>query len=124
MIKYSSGDTCVSGESDKAAEKGREPFLMVVRNDSVSCIVLAGTQYLIHFTYNDTAGYWTFGLYTPLNVPIVIGIKIIPSFSLNLFYGVTSLPFGVFGAMTNLDHIGRDDFRNGKAKFIFAPVYK
>lgn len=91
-------------------------------NDSVSRIVLAGTQYLIRFTYNDTADYWTFGLYTPLNVPIVIGIKIIPNFPLNLFYGVTSLPFGVFGVMTNLDHIGRDDFRNGKAKFIFAPV--
>ena len=81
-----------------------------------------GTQYLIRFTYNDTADYWTFGLYTPLNVPVVIGIKIIPNFPLNLFYGVTSLPFGVFVVMTNLDHIGRDDFRNGKAKFIFAPV--
>ncbi len=31
-------------------------------NDSVSKITLLGTQYQIRFTYNDTEGYWYFGL--------------------------------------------------------------
>jgi len=91
-------------------------------NDSVSRIVLSGKAYLIRFTYNDTGDYWKFGLYTTQNEPIVIGIKVVPSFPLNLFYGVTKLPFGVFGVMSKLDRIGRNDFVDGKAKFFFCPV--
>lgn len=91
-------------------------------NDSVSRVVLAGTPYLIRFTYNDTKDYWKFGLYNTQNEPIVIGIKIVPRFPLNVFYGVTKLPYGVFGVITNLDRIGRDDFANGKAQFIFCPA--
>lgn len=91
-------------------------------NDSVSRVVLSGTQYLIRFTYNDTGDYWKFGLYTALNEPIVIGVKIVPRFPLNVFYGVTKLPFGVFGVFSKLERIGRHDFAEGRAQFIFAPV--
>ena len=31
-------------------------------NDSISRIVLSGKQYQLRFTWNDTGGYWTFGL--------------------------------------------------------------
>ena len=91
-------------------------------NDSMGRVVLNETEYMIRFTYNCSGDYWKFGIYTALSEPVVIGIKIVPRFPLNLFYGVTELPFGVFGVMTNLDHIGRDDFKNGKAQFIFAPA--
>lgn len=91
-------------------------------NDSVSRIVLNGTAYQIRFRYNDTKDYWTFSLYNALGEPIVLNIKLVPNFPLNLFYGVTKLPDGVFGVMTKLDRIGRDDFKNGKAQFIFCPV--
>ncbi len=91
-------------------------------NDSVSRIVLDGKAYLIRFTYNDTCDYWKFSLLTTQNDPIVQGVKIVPSFPLNVFYGVTKLPDGIFGVITNLEHIGRNDFLNGKAKFIFCPV--
>ena len=91
-------------------------------NDSMSRIVLNGTVYYIRFTYNDTGDYWKFGLYNYLSEPIVLGIKIVPSFPLNVFYGVTKLPDGVFGAKSNLDRIGRNDFKNGKAEFIFIPA--
>lgn len=90
-------------------------------NDSVSRIVLNGKQYNIRFTYNDTCDYWKFSLYDAQSNPIVLGIKIVPQFPLNVFYGVSNLPKGVFGAMTKLERIGRDDFLNGKAKFIFVP---
>ena len=91
-------------------------------NDSVSRVVLNGTAYLIRFTWNDTGGYWKFGLYDTQSQPIVIGIKIVPRFPLNVFYGVTKLPDGVFGVMTKLERIGRHDFAEGHAKFIFCPV--
>lgn len=91
-------------------------------NDSVSRIVLCGTVYFIRFTYNDTKDYWKFSIYDSLRNPIVIGIKIVPQFPLNLFYGVTSLPDGVFGVFSKLDRIGRNDFINGNAKFMFCPT--
>ena len=91
-------------------------------NDSVSRVVLAGTAYLIRFTYNDTCDYWKFSLYNAQNEPIVLGVKIVPRFPLNVFYGVTKLPDGVFGVMTKLDRIGRNDFLNGNAQFVFCPV--
>ncbi len=91
-------------------------------NDSVSRVVLNGTAYLIRFTYNDTKDYWKFGLYTAQNEPIVIGIKIVPQFPLNVFCGVTKLPFGVFGVFSKLDRIGQNDFANGNARFVFCPA--
>ena len=54
--------------------------------------------------------------------PIVVGIKIVPRFVLNLFYGVWQGPFGVFGVITQNDRVGRNDFNDGTAKFIFCPV--
>lgn len=91
-------------------------------NDSVSRIVLNGKQYRIRFTYNDTCNYWTFGISDSLGTPIRVGIKIVPKMPLNLFCGTENMPLGVFGVLTELEKIGRTDFVNGKAKFIFAPV--
>ncbi len=90
-------------------------------NDSNSRIVLDGTVYYIRFTYNDTMGYWKFGLYNSKNNPIVVGIKIVSNFPLNLFCGSTGLPDGVFAAKTKRNRIGRNDFLNGNAQFIFCP---
>ncbi len=91
-------------------------------NDSVSRIVLGGTAYHIRFTWIDSAGYWTFGLYDTQNKPLVIGIKIVPRFPMNVFYSLTKMPSGIFGVMTKLDRIGRKDFVDGNAQFIFCPV--
>lgn len=91
-------------------------------NDSISRVVLNGNAYQIRFTWNETGGYWKFGLYDTQSEPIVVGAKIVPRFPLNVFYGVTKLPDGIFGVMTKLEHIGRDDFKNGNASFVFCPV--
>ena len=91
-------------------------------NDSMSRVVLDGKAYFIRFTYNDTFDYWTFGIYNNMNEPIVIGIKIVPQFPMNLFLTAYNLPFGVFGVISKLDRIGRYDFRDGKAQFIFCPA--
>lgn len=91
-------------------------------NDSMSRVVLNNTAYQIRFTWNDSGGYWKFSLYDSQGKPIVLGIKIVPRFPLNVFYGVTRLPGGIFGVMSKLEHIGRKDFVNEKASFIFCPV--
>lgn len=91
-------------------------------NDSVSTVVLNGKQYRLRFTYNDTCGFWTFGVLDSLGNPIRVGIKVVPQMPLNLFCGTDEMPLGVFGVLTELERVGRNDFTNGKAKFIFAPA--
>lgn len=91
-------------------------------NDSISRIVLRGKQYQLRFTYNDTGGYWSFGLMDSLGTPLLIGVKIVPQFPLNLFYGTDKLPLGVFAALTKEERIGRDSFVSGKAQFVFIPA--
>lgn len=91
-------------------------------NDSVSRIVLNGTAYYIRFTYNDTEDRWRFGLYDDQMIAIIQGVKIVPGFPLNLFKGRDDIPFGVFGCMSSADTVGRNDFVDGKARFVFCPV--
>ena len=57
-----------------------------------------------------------------LGAPLLIGVRIVPQFPLNLFYGTQELPVGVFAALTELESIGRSDFLNGKAQFVFIPA--
>lgn len=90
-------------------------------NDSVSRITLDKTQYFIRFTYVDSGDYWTFGLLDSFRNPILMGVKIVPQFPLNLFYGIPDFPDGVFGVLTNEDSVGKEDFQNEVAKFIFIP---
>ena len=89
-------------------------------NDSLSRVVLKSTAYYIRFTYDDTNDHWKFGLYASLKNPISIGIKIVPNFPLNLFSGYMKFPSGIFGAFTKLDRIGRNDFKDRKARFAFV----
>lgn len=91
-------------------------------NDSISRIVLRGKQYQIRFTWNDTGNYWTFGLMDSLGAPLLIGIKVVPMFPLNLCAEADNLPLGIFAAMTELQTVGRHDFLEGKARFVFIPA--
>lgn len=91
-------------------------------NDSFSRVVLDGQEVLIRFTYNDTFGYWTFGIYNIEEVPIVAGIKMVPNFPLNFFYERRQLPNGTFGVISDLQTVGRTSFLDGKAQFVFIPA--
>ena len=90
-------------------------------NDSFSRVVLDGVQYLIRFTWNDTAQRWSFGLYTVQKEPLAVGLRMVPRFPLNLQIVDKSFPSGVFGIFTDLQWVGRQDFLNGKATFAFIP---
>lgn len=91
-------------------------------NDSMVRIVIDSVPYQLRFTYNDTGGYWMFGIYNMHTEPIVQGLKVVPRFVLNLYCTTLDIPYGVFGVQTKLDKIGRNDFKNGKATFLFAPA--
>lgn len=90
-------------------------------NDSVSSIVIDEVEYLIRFTYNGTGDYWSFGISTIDNEPIVAMTKIVPNFPITHFFNYTDLPDGIFGALSSEDRIGHDDFNSGKAEFVYIP---
>ena len=95
------------------------------KNDSISRIALLGKQYQLRFTWNDTGGYWMFGILDYLGNPLSIGTKVVPNYPLNLFWGTNSTPLGVFAALTEVKDatsIQRNDFVNQKARFIFIPA--
>ncbi|MBS6229372.1 MAG: hypothetical protein KH509_06360 [Clostridium sp.] len=91
-------------------------------NDSFSRVVFSGKEYLIRFSYNYVGNYWTFGIYDGNRSPYVAGIKIIPNSPLNFFYLCHDLPEGLFSAVTVQARIGREDFQNGNAQFVFIPL--
>ena len=89
-------------------------------NDSFSRVVLDKVQYLIRFTWNDTAERWSFGLYTMQKEPLVVGLRMVPNFPLNLQIMHENFPFGVFGVYSDLESVGRKDFVNSKAIFAYV----
>ena len=88
-------------------------------NDGFSSVVLSRENYLLRFTYNDTFGFWSFGLYNPFQEPIVASLKILPNIPINIFAVTGDTPPGFFVVRTRLERIGRDDFLNGKAEFLY-----
>lgn len=92
------------------------------RNDSLSRAVLAGKEYNIRFLYNMSGDYWSFGLYDVNRAPIAGMIRIVPRSPLTFFYRSVDMPDGLLGVVSDLAHIGRNDFKNGNARFCFIPA--
>ena len=90
-------------------------------NDSFSRVVLDGVQYQIRFTWNETAGRWSFGLYTMQKEPLALGIRLVPRFPLNLQIVDERMPGGVFGVYSDNEAVGRGDFVSGAAAFGYIP---
>ena len=91
-------------------------------NDSFSRVVLDGKQFMIRFTWNDTAQRWSFGLYTMQKEPLAVGLRMVPRFPLNIQIVDDRIPFGVFGVYSDLKSVGRKDFIDGKAVFAYIPA--
>jgi len=88
-------------------------------NDSFSRVALDGAQYLIRFTWNDTARRWSFGLFTAQREPLAQGVRMVPRFPLNLQIVDDRFPAGAFGVFSDFESVGRDDFANGNAAFAY-----
>jgi len=82
---------------------------------------LDGRAYLIRFSFNPLAERWRFGIYTMLKEAIAIGLPIVPNFPLNMQVVDDRFPSGVFGVYSKLEHIGRSDFKEGRATFAYIP---
>ena len=92
------------------------------QNDSFCRVVLDEREVLLRFTYNASHDYWSFGVYDLEERPILAMCKIIPLSPLTHFYGSLELPRGVFGVLTELEHIGRRAFIGKEARFVFIPT--
>ena len=88
-------------------------------HDSFSRVVLDGVQYLVRFTWSMAGERWHFGLYTMQREPLATGIKLVPRFPLNMQIVDDRFPAGVFGVYSDFDHIGRNDFIQGRAAFSY-----
>lgn len=91
-------------------------------NDSVSRISLLGKPYQLRFTWNDTGGYWMLGVMDSLGTPLLLGVKIVPQFPLNLLFDREDMPNGIFAVLTEKESVGRQDFVDGTAQFVFVPA--
>lgn len=90
-------------------------------NDSFSRVILCQQEYLLRFLYNSVYDYWTFGVYDLDRNTLLQQRRIVPLAPLTHFDLSVRIPQGIFGCLTNLKHVGRNDFQNGNAEFVFIP---
>jgi hypothetical protein len=91
-------------------------------NDSVIKVSLQSRLYQLRFTWNDTGGYWMLGVMDSLGTPLLLGVKMVPQFPLNLLFGRDDMPSGIFAVLTEKESVGRQDFADGTARFVFVPA--
>ncbi len=90
-------------------------------NDSISTLSIDGVEYLLRFTYNEKYDFWSFGLYTAEEEPIIAMTRIVPNFPIMHFYTYTDIPDGIFGCLSDTDTVGRQAFNNQTAEFVYIP---
>ena len=78
-------------------------------NDSVVKVSLQSRLYQLRFTWNDTGGYWMLGVMDSLGTPLLLGVKMVPQFPLNLLFGRDDMPSGIFAVLTEKESVGRHD---------------
>lgn len=89
------------------------------RNDSISSLSIDGKEYRLRFTYNEKYDYWSFGLYHSEGESIIAMTKIVPNFPILHYYTYTDLPDGIFGCLSDTDHVGRQAFNDKTAEFVY-----
>lgn len=91
-------------------------------NDSLSSLSIDGKEYLIRFTYNEKFDFWSFGLYSTEETPIIAMTRIVPNFPIFHYYTYTEIPEGIFGCVSENERIGRQAFNDQTAEFIYIPT--
>lgn len=95
---------------------------LIDANDFVVSATLSAVVYKLHLAWNDTSKNWTLSIMDNLN-DIVSGITIVPNFPLLSQYKRHGTPRGELMAVVNNNQqiIGRKDFVNGVADFLYVP---
>lgn len=100
---------------------------MADANDFVESVILDGTAYRLHFSWNGFAGQWSMDIRTATNEDIVRGIAVVPNFPLFQQYKRNGTPRGEIAAivvkpeLAGNQTIGRKDFVNGKFSLVYIP---
>lgn len=90
-------------------------------NDSMSSLSIDGAEYLIRFTYNEKFDFWSFGLYTVEEEPIIAMTRIVPNFPIMHYYTYAEMPDGIWGCLSDKETVGRQAFNDGTAEFVYIP---
>lgn len=90
-------------------------------NDSLVEVELDDEVFILHFSWNDTAGYWSLSIENIYNDELVSCLPIYPRRRLLEPVRNAQLPVGDLLAVRNddADAIGRSDFTTGAAVFIY-----
>lgn len=90
------------------------------KNDSFTRIILDGVEYYFKFSYNYMGEFWTLGIFSSDKEPIVADIKITPTFPVNWYFRqYIELPKGILAVKASVEKIGRNDFADDNAKFVY-----
>lgn len=74
-------------------------------NDSVVKVSLQSRLYQLRFTWNDTGGYWMLGVMDSLGTPLLLGVKMVPQFPLNLLFGRDDMPGSAAAATAKVKYV-------------------
>lgn len=90
-------------------------------NDSLSEVDLDNETFFLHFSWNETASFWTLSIENANKESLASGIKIVPDTPLITQIRQSYLPAGELIAVT-LDRsntISRDDLPNGRVAMVY-----
>ena len=93
-------------------------------NDSLVEVELDEEVFILHFSWNDTVGYWSLSIQNVYNDELISCLPIYPNRRLLEFVKNAQLPLGDFIVIRNDDtaSIGRADFSNGSAALMYIGV--
>ena len=93
-------------------------------NDSLVEVELDEEVFILHFSWNDTVGYWSLSIENVYNDELISCMPIYPNRRLLEFVKSAQLPLGDLIVIRNDDaaSIGRADFSNGSAALMYIGV--
>ena len=90
-------------------------------NDFILSATLDRETFRLHFAWNDTAAFWSMGIWDSKDNVMIERMRLVPNYPLLAQYRRPTLPKGEFLCITPAETIARDDFTGGKAKFVYVP---
>lgn len=93
-------------------------------NDSLLEVELDEEIFFLHFSWNETGGFWTMAVENAYNDEIVSSIPLLPNRLLLSQFSLEALPLGDFMVVRedDLQTVGREDFFAKKATLIYLEV--
>lgn len=89
--------------------------------DSITDVVLDGTNFIVHLSWNTTGAYWSLGLYDAGDNTLVEGLAIVPDYLMLGRLRTPGFPLGDMAAVTpdGRNSIAYEDLVNGTVALIY-----